>query len=330
MFDFRMSQKIDFIHPPDLSTGSSHNPVAVSLPQGPPALVSLPQDPPAVLSWKEKDFPPILLRGVMFGQAPVEIECKVGNIYQIMISVRSVSLAACYTRMSSLFIILTVPSFAYTWYYSQISYPVGDIIPLRLTLTSESRVALDLLAVSHVIDVQLDKVMAFGKQATTVRPLSLWNRTAFHRSDLVAKAHWRHDGHPRELPPDDENQRTRWSVKLNGNLERETNIELTPSFEDSDSGMAHMVRTIDVIFGQGLNVNQWPLVVLCEPLPIPVDRFPACMRSKESAGYGQNPAHCAKPPSKLMFHPFLCYFSHDFTLRSPSCISGSIIDIITQ
>jgi hypothetical protein len=95
--------------------------------------------------------------------------------------------------------------------------------------------------------------MAFGKQATTVRPLSLWNRTAFHRSDLAAKAHWLLDGRPRELPPDDEHRRTRWRVKLNGNLERETNIELTPSFEDS--GMAYVVRTIHVNFGQGLTLT---------------------------------------------------------------------------
>ena len=106
---------------------------------------------------------------------------------------------------------------------------------------------------SHVIDVQLDKVMAFGKHATTVRPLSHWNRTEFHRSDLVARAHWQHDGHPQELPPDDENPRTRWRVKLNGNLEWETNIELALSFEDSS--MAHMVRTIDMIFGQRLTLT---------------------------------------------------------------------------
>ena len=119
-----------------------------------------------------------------------------------------------------------VPAFAYPRYYSQISCPVDDIIPLRLTLTSEDRGALDLLAVSHVINAQLHTIMAFGEQATTVRPLSLRNRTAFHRSDLAAKAHWQHDGHPRELPPDDEHRRTRWRVKLNGNFERETNMEL--------------------------------------------------------------------------------------------------------
>jgi len=190
--------------------------------------------------------------------------------------------------MSS-FIIFAVPSFTYTW-NPQISYPVGDIIPLRLTLTSENRVALDLLAMSHVIDVQLHKVMAFGEQAATVRPLSLRNRTAFHRSDLAGKAHWQRDGHTRELPPDDEHPRSRWRVKLDGNLQRETNIELTPSFEEP--GMALVVRTIDVIFGQGLTLTDGlPLAVLCEPLPIPFDRFPACEQPEECASYGQNSAH---------------------------------------
>ena len=87
-FGFRMCQNIHFVHPPDLSTRSSPSPVSVSLPQAPPELVSLPQGPPVVLSWKEKEFPPILLRGVMFGQSLVEVECKVSNIYQIMISPR--------------------------------------------------------------------------------------------------------------------------------------------------------------------------------------------------------------------------------------------------
>ena len=87
-FGFRMCQNIHFIHPPDLSTRSSPSPVSASLPHATPALVSLPQDPPAVLSWKEKEFPPILMRGVMFGHSLVEVECKVSNIYQIMISAR--------------------------------------------------------------------------------------------------------------------------------------------------------------------------------------------------------------------------------------------------
>jgi len=142
-----------------------------------------------------------------------------------------------------------VPSFTYIS-YPQISYPVGDIIPLRLTLTSENRVALDLLAVSHVINVQLHKVMAFGEQAATIRPLSLRNRTEYHRSDLAARAHWQCDGYTQELPLDDEHPRLRWRVKLDGNLHRETNIELTPSFEEP--GMRLMVRMIDVILAKAL------------------------------------------------------------------------------
>lgn len=148
--------------------------------------------------------------------------------------------------MSSPLIIFAVPSFTYTW-YPQISYPAGDIIPLCLTLTSENRVALDLLAVSHIIDVQLHKVMAFGEQAAPVRPLSLRNRKSYHRSDLAAKAHWQRDGHTRELPLDDEHPRSRWSVKLNGNLHRETDIQLTPSFEEPGIALRVIVRTIDVI-----------------------------------------------------------------------------------
>ena len=134
--------------------------------------------------------------------------------------------------------------FTYIW-YPQISYPVGDIIPLRLTLTSGNRVALDLLAVSHVINVQLHKVMAFGKHAATVRPLDL---SSYHGSKLAANAHWRRDGHTQELPPDDEHPRSRWRVELNGNFHREANMELAPSFEDP--GMTIMVRPIDVNLAQ--------------------------------------------------------------------------------
>ena len=86
--------------------------------------------------------------------------------------------------------------------------------------------------------------MAFGEQAATVRPLSLRNRTSYHRSDLAAKAHWQRDGHTTGLPLDDEHPRSCWRVKLNGNFHREPNIELTPSIEEP--GMALIVRTIDV------------------------------------------------------------------------------------
>jgi len=152
-------------------------------------------------SWEKQVFPRVLLKGVMFRQAPVEVECE-----------------------------LVTP----------ISYPVGDIIPLRLTLTSENRVALDLLAVSHVIDVQLHKVMDVGENAATPRPLSQRNRTDFYQSKLAAKAHWQRDGHTRELPLDDEHPLSRWRVKLDGIFQRETNIELTPSVGGPEMGMAHV------------------------------------------------------------------------------------------
>ena len=85
-FDFRMRQKIHFIHPPEPSMWSSLTPVSVSLPKDPPAIL------PAVTSWKEQRFPPVLSRGDMFGQTPVEVECEVSNKYQITMSVVQLSL----------------------------------------------------------------------------------------------------------------------------------------------------------------------------------------------------------------------------------------------
>ena len=79
-FGFRMRQKIHYIHTPDPSMRSSPTPVPASLP--------LPQDLPVIPSWKKQKFPPVLLKGVMFGQAPVEVECKVSNRDQVMMSVR--------------------------------------------------------------------------------------------------------------------------------------------------------------------------------------------------------------------------------------------------
>ena len=196
-----------------------------------------------------------------------------------------------------------------------------DLIPL--CLTSENRVALDLLAVSHAIDEQLHKVMAFGEQAVTARPLSLQNPTVFRRSDLAAKAHWQRDGHPRELPPGDEHLWSHWCIKLNGNLERETNIKLTPSFEDS--GMALMVRTIDVM-------------ILAKALRLPMtSSFCASSHSsRQISDLRMTPrepwlwvksSSLHKPLSKLICHPLLCNSSHDLTLRFlPSTFHSSLIN----
>ena len=73
---------------------------------------------------------------------------------------------------------------------------------------------------------------------------------AFHWSDLATKAHWQHDGNTRELPLDDGHPRPHWHIKLDGNLQQETNIEVTPSFEEP--GMALVVRMIDVILAKAL------------------------------------------------------------------------------
>jgi len=138
----------------------------------------------------------------MFGQVPVEVECK-----------------------------LVVPK----------SYTTSNFIPLSLTLTSENREALDLFSVSDVIDVRLQKVLAFGKDAATVRPLNLKDRSSFHRSDLAARAHWQLDGHARELLTDEGHRRLRWTVELKGSFQRESEVELSPSFEVSGMALVYLV-----------------------------------------------------------------------------------------
>jgi len=147
------------------------------------------------------------VKGVIFGKVPVEVECK-----------------------------LVAPR----------SYTTSDVIPLHLTLTSENQEALDLFSVSHVIDVRLEKVLAFGRDASVIRPLTLWDRRSYHRSDLAATAHWKLDGHTTELSPDNEHSRSRWCIKMNGSLHREINVELCPSFEEP--GMALAIMYIVCLF----------------------------------------------------------------------------------
>jgi hypothetical protein len=117
---------------------------------------------------------------------------------------------------------------------------VSDIIPLTLTLTSENREALDLFSVSNLIDVRLEKILAFGEQAAAVRRLSLKDPSSFHSTNLAARASWQLDGHARELLPDQEHPRPRWCIELDGSLHREPKVELRPSLEES--GVALVVR----------------------------------------------------------------------------------------
>jgi len=124
-----------------------------------------------------------------------------------------------------------------------ISYPANDIIPLRLVLTSENHEALDLLTVPHVINVQLMRVMAFGDGATDVRPLTLRDRRSFHDSRVVAKAHWELDGRTKELSPNERHARTRWRMKLKGELQRAPGVQnLDPSFEVPGMTIMYIVR----------------------------------------------------------------------------------------
>jgi hypothetical protein len=136
------------------------------------------------------------------------------------------------------FCFFTMPPLTYTS-YPQSSYPLSDTIPLRLTLTSERREALDLFTMPNGIDVRLEKVLAFGEQVTAAH-LGLGDRRSFHRTDLAARAHWQLNGRVRELLPDEGHPRPRWNVELDGSLHRETKVELSPSFEEP--GMALVVR----------------------------------------------------------------------------------------
>jgi hypothetical protein len=127
--------------------------------------------------------------------------------------------------------------------YYQSSYAASDIIPLCLTLTSEQREALDVFAVSNVIDVRLQKVMVFGEQAAAVHPSILNDSKSFHRTDLAARStRWQLDGRAKQHLPDAECPRHRWSIELRGNFHRETGVELTPSFDEP--GMSLVVRRL--------------------------------------------------------------------------------------
>ncbi|KAH9037011.1 hypothetical protein EDB84DRAFT_1577663 [Lactarius hengduanensis] len=177
----RMKQPIRYIIRPDPSTLS-------------PAL-SLARKPP--LSWTENTCPEAIVRGTIFNQIHVEVECK-----------------------------LIIPT----------SYPVSDEIPLSLVMTCGNRAALDLFAVSHVIDVRLLKVLAFGKNAAaTTPPFTMANRKSYHITKWVAKAQWNVDGQAKGHILNGEH---RWRIRLNGKLLRDPCAEMSHSL--SEPGIALM------------------------------------------------------------------------------------------
>lgn len=119
------------------------------------------------------------------------------------------------------------------------SYPVSDEIPLRLIMTCENRVALDLFTISDVINVRLLKVLVFGENAAAASPpFNIANRGSYHIKEWVAKAQWDVDGHARELPLNDQRPRPCWRINLNGKLLREPKAEISPSL--AEPGIAHM------------------------------------------------------------------------------------------
>ncbi|KAH9003151.1 hypothetical protein EDB86DRAFT_2895576 [Lactarius hatsudake] len=148
-------------------------------------------------AWPQQKCPKVVVRGVIFHQLQVSVECKV-------------------------------------------SHPVSDVIPLRLIMTSQSHQALELLAVSHAIDVRLLKALVFGN-AANIHPFTLRNRSSYHRTDWAAKAHWEAGSRAWEVPSSDEHPQVRWRIKLNGTLHREPNVEITESFEQRGTALMYFV-----------------------------------------------------------------------------------------
>jgi hypothetical protein len=110
-------------------------------------------------------------------------------------------------------------------------------------MTCVDRVALDLFAVSDVINIRLLQVLAFGKKAASATPpFKLRNRKSYHITKWVATAQWRADGKDKELPPDDEHPSSRWRSKLNGEFRKEPCAEISHSF--AEPGMAVMFRKV--------------------------------------------------------------------------------------
>ncbi|KAH9020215.1 hypothetical protein EDB85DRAFT_2153196 [Lactarius pseudohatsudake] len=182
-FRSRMKQPIRYIIRPDPSTLSP----AFSLARKP------------LLSWTENTCPEAIVRGTIFNQIHVEVECKASSKYQT-------------------------------------SYPVSDEIPLSLVMTCGNRAALDLFAVSHVIDVRLLKVLAFGKNAAaTTPPFTMANRKSYHITKWVAKAQWNVDGQAKGHILNGEH---RWRIRLNGKLLRDPSAEMSHSL--SEPGIALM------------------------------------------------------------------------------------------
>ncbi|KAH9972196.1 hypothetical protein BGW80DRAFT_1317029 [Lactifluus volemus] len=117
------------------------------------------------------------------------------------------------------------------------SYPVSDNIPLRLIMTSNAPESVDLVSLSHTADVRLFKVLAFGNNANSTRPLTLKDRGSYHHKDTIAEVRWELDGRPE----DQERSSLRTRVVLNGEFRRKEGVEIRPSFSQGDLTLKYVV-----------------------------------------------------------------------------------------
>jgi hypothetical protein len=155
-------------------------------------------------------------------------------------------------------------------------------------MTCENQVAIDLFAVSHVIDVRLLKILVFGKNAAAATPpFTLADRSSYHIKEWVAKALWDADGHARQLPLSDEHRRPRWRIKLNGKLLRDPKAEISHSF--AEPGIAHMVR--GAFSGWIRPLFRFTSLVLRVSLPFLFNKFQPNGQARQGAVLWQDPNH---------------------------------------
>ena len=132
--------------------------------------------------------------------------------------------------------------------------------------------ALDLFAVSNVINVRLLQVLAFGRKAATASPpFNLKNRKSYHITKWVATAHWHADEEVKKHCPDDAidgHGNFRWRSQLTGEFRRESDARMSYSF--AEPGMAVMVRRLS---GNGRLTYQCRFTVLRVLVSIPCTGF---------------------------------------------------------
>jgi hypothetical protein len=101
-------------------------------------------------------------------------------------------------------------------------------------MTSNTPEAVDLVSVSQFADVRLFKVLAFGDNANTTRPLTLKDRGSYHHKDLIAEVRWELDCRTEERTMNQAGSPLRTRVVLNGEFRRKEGVEIRPSFTQGD------------------------------------------------------------------------------------------------